>query len=394
MFVIAVLVLAGLFEVVACVSNVGAYPFDVVDATVDASSDGGVDGARGAPVPKGKRVLGIAVDFTDLDFPRRIDVARDAGAQTTDVTFGWNEIERPYDAGVADAADDADDGGPPDAGAPATTVISNQALHVVNLVLSDRRVEATLSIEAVGLEGSRAPADLAARPLDDAQLEARYDKLLDYVFSQLPDTTLTALVVASSVDAWLTADPRRAPAFAAFVAHVATHARTLRPGLKVGFAVDPLTAAARAADLAAAWRSSDFVAFDYISGPRLGGAQPTDSDVAKMITLADSAIGTKPVLLRQAGYPSSATGGPEGAQATFVTEVFRAWDRRADRILGLVFRELDDATPQQTAALAARTGRSDPGFLTVFGSLGMHDVKYREKPAFSVLRREARARGW
>lgn len=375
--------LAGVFVVVACGSDSGSDG-DAPDAANEAAADGAADVVV---VPRGQRLLGVAVDLTDLALPQRLDVARDAGAQATEVTFGWNEIERPYDAGEPDSGDP--DAGDPDAVAPPSTVLFNPGLHVVNLVLADRRVEAVLSVEAVGLEGSRAPSDLASVALDDPSLEARYDKLLDYVFSQIGDTKVSALLVASSADAWLAADSRRATALAAFVTHAAAHARTLRPALKVGFAVDARTSAARGADLAPAWSSSDFVAFDYVAG---GGGGSPEGDVAQMVATAGP---TKPVLLRQAAFPSSpVAGGSPDLQAAFVTEVFRAWDRRPGQMFGLVFRALDDATAAQAAATAARARRSDAGFLALLGSLGMHDLEFREKPAFTTLRREARARGW
>lgn len=375
---------------VACSSSGGAADApDVADAANEASVDGAADALV---VSRGQRLLGVAVDLDDLQLPQRLDVARDAGAQATEVTFGWDEIERPYDAGDPDSGDP--DAGDPDAAPPPTTVLFNPGLHVVNLVLADRRVEAVLSLEAVGLEGSRAPSELANAALDDPSFEARYDKLLDYVFSQIGDTKVSALLVASSVDAWLAADSRRAASLAAFVTHAGAHARMLRPGLKVGFAVDAQTSAARSADLAPAWSSSDFVAFDYVAGAGGGaaGGASAETDVAQMVAAAGP---TRPVLVRQAAFPSSAAaGGSPDLQAAFVREVFQAWDRRPAQMFGLVFRALDDASPAQAAATAARAKRSDPGFLALLGSLGMHDVEFREKPAFTALRREARARGW
>ena len=93
-------------------------------------------------VPKGARVLGLSVVIGDVDFLRNVQTARDAGARTTDVTFAWDEVERPYDAGAPDASDgagdDAGDAGP----ARSPTQIFHPLLHVANLVLSDQRFAA------------------------------------------------------------------------------------------------------------------------------------------------------------------------------------------------------------------------------------------------------------
>lgn len=368
------------------------------DASLDASLDAdaapdpadGADAARPV-VPRGARALGIAVAIDDTDFPSALVDAREAGAQTTNVTFGWNDIERPADAGAADASD-------PDAGAP-PTVLFNPAIHVVNLVLGDRRVEATLAVEAFDVGGSRAPADLAGMALDDPALGARYDALLDYVFSQLGDTKVNALLVATGADAWLTADAQRAAPLAAFVTRAAAHARTLRPGLKVGFTVDDLDAMrAQAAALAPAWTASDFVGVDYLPAAAVArGEMPAAFVSADFDRMAEAAPAGRPIVLRQAGYPTAAAAGPaasEENQGRFVAEVFAAWDRRPERFTSVVFRELADATAEEAAALALRRGRSDAPFLAALQSLGMRARDGREKQAFSALRREARSRGW
>ena len=368
-----------------------------------AIAEGGGSDAPLAPdasvVPRGARVLGLAVDYTDLNFPVNLDVARDAGAQTTEITFAWDDIERPYDAGAPDP--DAGDGGEADAAPPVTTRLFDPALHVVNLVLSDRRVEATLALEAFDVGGSRAPIDLAARPLNDAATLARYDALVDYAFDQLHDTKLTALVVASAADAWVAADAQRAPALAAFVSHVAARARSARPGLRVGFTVDSLDATVRQSSaLASAWAASDFAGVDYVPPVEVSSTHPA---IAALVSgdfarLASAIPAPRPILLRRAGYPSSPGAGSDDAtQAAFIVETFRAWDlawAAQPRIFGVIIRELDDATPTQAAALGARRKRSDSAFLALVGSLGMRATSGAEKPAFGVLRREARQRGW
>ena len=95
-----------------------ATPFDALSA-VDA-------GDAAPPVPKGSRVLGVSVAIDDSDFPSNLQIARDAGARTANAKLAWDEIERPYDAGAADASDDGGDGGT-EAGAP--TQLFNPLLH-------------------------------------------------------------------------------------------------------------------------------------------------------------------------------------------------------------------------------------------------------------------------
>jgi hypothetical protein len=350
------------------------------------------DAPDGPPRSRGTRVLGLEVSIDDTDLPSNSLAARDAGAETTGVTFGWNEIERPYDAGLPDAAE-------PDAAMPPPTTLFNPGLHVVNLVLSDRRLQAALAVEAFDVGGSRTPADLAGKPLDDPAVGARYDALLDYVFSQIGDTQVTALFVATGADVWVEADAQRAAPLAAFVARAAAHARALRPGLRVGITVDDLDrAGARSALLAAAWASSDFVGVDYVPSAAVArGDAPAAvvrADFDRMTTFAPAG---KPLFVRQAGYPTDPAAGPaasEENQAIFVGEVFAAWDRNPDQIAAIVFRELVDVTLEEASARASRRGVSDASFVALERSLGLRGRDGRMKQGSVVLRREATRRGW
>lgn len=366
-------------------------------ATADAS-EGGADGASDAGVvARGARVLGVAVAVEDLEFPPGVLAAREAGARSTNATFGWDEIERPIDGGAADAGGDTDpdaDAGD-DAGA-ASTQLFNPLLHVVDLVLSDSRTQLTLTVDALDVGGSRAPGVLAARPLDDPELGARYDRLTDYVLAQLPDTPLNALLVASSVDVALGADAAKHAAFARFVARAAAHAHAIRPALQVGFSVthEAVVDAQGAGRLAAAWAASDVIAITYLPGIAAAQARPVTEvgpDVDRLV--AALPVG-KPLLLHEVGYPTAAAaGGSEVSKAAFVTAAFAAWDRHATRIPILTFRELDDADGETAARLGKRAGRADAPFFAYLQSLGMRSGG-RAKPSLEAFIRDARARGF
>jgi hypothetical protein len=363
----------------------------------DAAADGDADFADATVVPKGARVLGVSVVIGDLDFLRNVQTARDAGARTTNVTFAWDEIERPYDAGAPDASDDAGDGG--EAGAARSpTQIFHPLLHVANLVLSDQRVAATVTIDAVDVGGSRAPAELATLALDDPELGTRYDRVLDYALDQLPDLDVSALFVASSVDVPLGDDAAKHAAFATFFTNAAAHVHALRPKVKVGFVVTSDGAVARKDRLAAAWAASDVIGVTYLPIDAAGRVSPASlvagAVAADVDRLLDALPAGKPILVREAGYPTApANGGDEAGQAAFVSAVFGAWDRHAARIPILTFRELFDSDPTTAAAIAARYGHSDPAFLAFLQSLGLRTAD-RAKPGFDALIGASRARGF
>jgi hypothetical protein len=386
---VAACALAGLLGGIAAGCSDDAEP---VRPTIDASYDSTtpVDGgAEGSVVAKGQRVLGLALPIGDVAFAGDVQIARDGGVRATNVTLPWDEIERPYDAGLPDAGDDdAGDGG-------TTTQIFNASLHVTNLILSENDTQALLAIAAVDASGSRAPVELQARPLDDLELAARYDKLTDYVLKSTPDVKVGALFVGTEVDVALGDDAAKHAAFATFVGRAAAKAHALRPGLKVGFTVTSDGLEARASRLAAAWAASDVVGITFLridAAAHVRSPAAVASDLDRILAAAPPG---KPIVLHEAGFPTSAAcGGDEAAQAAFVSAVFAAWDRHAERMPFVTFRELDDAPDETVAALATRYGRSDPPFLAFLGSLGLRTQNGRRKQASDVLIREARARGF
>jgi hypothetical protein len=393
MLVIAACAVAALFASIpaGCGDDANAGDAQAPDATEgpEAGDATTLDvGDAAPPLPKGSRVLGVAVAVDDLDFPNNVQIARDAGARTANTTFGWDDIERPYDAGAADdGGDAATDGGTP-------TQLFNPVLHIVNLVLSDSRVAVTLTVDALDVGGSRAPAELATRPLDDVEVGARYDRMIDYVLTQLHDVDVTAILVATSVDVPLGDDAAKHAAFATFLGRAAAHVHAVRPDLPVGFTVTASGAVARKGRLGAAWAAADVLGVTYFPIDAAAQVRPASEVGADVDALVAALPAGKPILLREAGYPTAAAcGGSDAAQAAFVTALFGAWDRHADRIPVVTFRELVDARPDTASAEALRSGRSDAAFLAFLWSLGLRGAG-GTKPGFDALISGARARGF
>jgi hypothetical protein len=357
-------------------------------------AESGVDAGEAGVIPRGARVLGLAVAIGDLEFQQNVRTARGAGAQTTNLSFAWDDVERTYDAGTPDASDDAgDDGG--DAGAAASpTQLFNPLLHVANLVLPDERMGAVVTLDALDAVGSRAPAELATRALDDADLATRYGRLSDYALDQLPDVSVTALFVASSADVLLGDDPAKHAAFATFVTRAVAHVHAARPKIKVGFVVTASGATSAKERLAAAWAASDVIGVTYLPVDAAAQAKPVTAVAADFDALVAALPPGKPIILREVGYPTAPEcGSSEAAQAAFVSAAFGSWDRHAGRISVMTFRELVDLDPGEAAALAQRAGRSDAAFIGFLGSLGLRSGT-QTKLGLGALIREGRARGF
>jgi len=373
---------------VAC-SDTATSAADVDAAQpADATADGAdADAAEATVVPRGARVLGVSVVIGDVDFQKNVQLIRDAGARTTNVTFAWDDVERPYDAG----APVSDDGGT-DASTP--TQIFNPLVHVTNLVLPDERMGATLTIDALDVGGSRAPAELAALPFDDVELATRYGRVTDYVLDQLPDTEITALFLGSAVDLPLGTDAAKHAAFASFVTRAVAHVHALQPKVKVGFVVSAAGAIAAKELLGPAWAASDVVGITYLPVDAAAQARPTSEVASDLERLLAALPVGKPIVIREAGYPTAPQCGSDpAAQAAFIRATFGAWDRHADRIPVVTFRELDDIGAIEAATLGRRRGRTDAPFLAFLQSLGLRGL-VTSKQGLATLNEEARARGF
>jgi len=244
--------------------------------------------ASAAIVPKGTRTLGVEVEIDSLAFPDQVRALIDAGARTTNASFTWDDVETPYDGGA-----DAD----------AATVIFNAGLHIVNLVLGTSDVRASFAIAALDAKGPRLPVDLVGRPLDDAEVLARYDVVTDYALSQLGDLQLDAYLVAVDADQTLGTNAAQWTAFAAFVDHTAKHARTKRANLKVGFVISAAALVEKKDLAAAAIAASDVVVV----------SQPSSFDA-----IVAAAPAGKPVFVHRIGLDAG--------------DAFGQWDRHVDRV--------------------------------------------------------------
>lgn len=256
-----------------------------------------LDAGRDAPgdaaiVAKGSRTLGVEVEIDSLAFPDQVRALVDAGARTTNASFLWTDIERPIDAGE-DAGADAEAG----------TQIFNAGVHIVNLILGTSDVRAVFAVAALDETGPRLPPDLAGRALDDVAVTNRFDAVTDYVFSQMPDLQLDAYLVAVDVDATLGTDAAKWGAFAGFVSKVGTHARSKRPGLRIGFVVSAAALVEKTNLAASALAAADVVVVSHPSSfDALVGAAPPG----------------KPIVVHRIALDAG--------------DAFGQWDRHADRI--------------------------------------------------------------
>ena len=325
-------------------------------------------------VPHGNRLLGIDVsEAAGEGFDRAFSVAREAGLQFTSLSLAWDDLEpRPGEF----SAD------------PNFLAIANQYYPAQDVPLA-------LTIAPIDTNRDRRPADLAGRPFDDPEVIARFERLLDDVFSQVSDLQLVVLAIGNEVDATLGSDAGAWARYQAFYESAAAHARQLRPGLPVGvkMTMEALTGAGR--ELAQSLNaSSDMILVTYYPLRPDFGVRPADEVAGDLSALA-SLYPDRPIGILEAGYPSSTTlASSEAQQAEFVRQLFRAWDAQGERIALLNFTWLTDAPPATIEAWTDYYGLDGPRFAAYLATLGLRHADGEPKPAFEMLADEAHARGW
>jgi hypothetical protein len=358
-------------------TRVNPVPFDAApDVTLDASIDGPPD----VVVPRGSRVLGLDIEAAeDGDYVAALARAKDAGIQSTNVTILWRDLEATGDGGVE-----------------AGITYFNPLLHIANLVFPPNEIKASLAIVAVDTVGPVVPPDLTGRPIDDPAVIDRFNLAQDYVFGEIADLSLTMYVIGNEIDAPFAGDPAKYAAYKTFFDAAAAHARSKRAALKVGPVLRLSGALADHDALRPLVASADFLGITYFPLDSNYSVRPPSTVHADLAQVAQL-FPDKPVLVREAGYPSSSVvGGSPDAQANFVQELYRAWDENAARVPLLTFFTMHEYSPNQVDDFAAYYGVSDPKFKEYFGTLGLRTFAGHgtDKPGWGAFQAGARARGW
>ena len=115
-------------------------------------------------------------------------------------------------------------------------------------------------------------------------------------------------------------------------------------------------------------------------------------DLAALVSAVPSQV---PIHLQEVGYATSPTcASSEVAQASFLCEVFAAWDAHADRIPRLSWLRLNDVSESQALALAGPYGTTATTFTEYLRTLGLHQVTGQAKAAYAALSTETARRGF
>ncbi len=324
--------------------------------------------------PKGDRILAIDVtDPADGDYDASITTALDAGAEALSLSLFWDDLET----------------------APGEYNPNPNWLAIANAYYPARGIAVDLVINPIDTNQNRLPDDLQDHPLDDPEVIERFNNLLDYVFTQIPDLDIAAFSIGNEIDGYLGTDAKKWKEYTAFYAATSAYARTLRSDLVIGTKgmFDGITG-----DSAAYFQTineySDAIFVTYYplnSDFTVREPSTVHEDFAKVVALYPD----KELYFLELGYPSSEKcDSSEAEQAEFITETFRAWDTHAEQIKAINFVWLNEIPTSSVRELENYYGFSNKGFAAYLGSLGFLNEDGSEKAAFGQLRAEAEARGW
>ena len=337
--------------------------------TIGALLVGPLQSASSAPA---MRRLGIDVQPTkDGDYDEAIHIAKEGGAQVVSLSFNWEDIET------------------------APNVYGNPNLSIANSYYPAQDVQVQLSIRPLDTNGPHVPIDLRDLPYDSPVVIARFDKMVDFVLSQISDVSLASLGIGNEVDAPLGADARKWAQYRRFFEAVRAHIKAKHAGLPIGVSTTfaGATGAIRSS-VKALNAATDWVMITYY--PLNGDFTAKDPAVVTrdFDRLTHLYAGRK-IAFVEAGYPSGgACESSESKQAEFVRRVFRAWDAHATQIPFLSFSWLSDKSPDDVERFTHYYAMDSAPFREYLQTLGMRTYEGKSKRSFETWKSEAKSRGW
>jgi hypothetical protein len=327
-------------------------------------------GAGAAPA-SAARVLSIDVNAArGGDYTAAFELALAAGLSEIGLSFPWTSIE--VAPGVYDNAD----------------------LGTANSFYPGYGVPVRLMISPVQTNMKVVPSDLGDTPFDDPELIARFNAMLDWVATQIPDVTVAGIILGNEYDVYLGQDPAAWAAYTAFYSATAAHARALWPGARISAeatlpgAIGPMLAYNRALN-----QHSDVLSVSYY--PLTPSFTVQSPQVVQGAFDQICALYVLPIDFEEIGYPSGDRNKSSPAQqAEFVHEVFLAWDRHAAQVRMVDFTWMHDLPPGVARLIGRIYGVRNPRFTAYIATLGLRNFDGTDKPAWTQLEVDAAARGF
>ncbi|MGE3799941.1 MAG: hypothetical protein AB7H80_02860 [Candidatus Kapaibacterium sp.] len=347
----------------------------VLLAGCSSSTDGNVD-RDSEPQRRGERILAVDVNEAEGEsYDAVVNRANSVGANTFSLSIGWDDLET----------------------APGIYNPAIDLLAIANAYYPTRSASVALMIGPIDTNNDRFPSDLKGKPFDDSAVVNRYKRLLDYIFSKIPDLDLAVLAIGNEVDVFLGNDVEAWATYQRFFKETASYARQLRPGLKVGVKVTLAgLRGTREKQARILNEKSDVILTTHY--PLNGDFTVQDpsvisADFNQVVELYPN----RSIWFMELGYPSSPVcNSSEEKQGEFIREVFSAWDKHREEINYISFGIMSDRSQEAVEEFARYYGLNDQIFLEYLRTLGLRTYPNggEDKVSWAVLKEESAKRGW
>jgi hypothetical protein len=268
---------------------------------------------------------------------------------------------------------------------------------IANAYYPPRHIQVSLRLATLDTNQNRIPADLQNKPFDDPAVISRFNRLVDYIFDQMPDVQISELSIGNEIDCSLGTDAAKWDQYIRFFMAAREHARERRKGLNVGASITFNGHVGKSLSFARAINQHADVAMVsyYPLTPDFKVREP--KTVHDDFNAICKQYLNQPVSFVEAGYPSgNHCDSSELMQRQFIDEIFAAWDEHAGQVQSVTFVWLSDASASSVEAWKHYYGLAAPAFLDYLSTLGLRTFKDTgaDKQAFGALKQEAQARGW
>jgi hypothetical protein len=328
--------------------------------------------------PKDSRILAMDVTMAeDNDYEKAFAIAKNAGIQAVTLSFDWKDIE----VGLRKYQD-------PD---------SN--LATANSYYPAKNVKVALDIRPIHTNRLAVPVDLEKTPFDDGIMIERFNQMIDYMLSKLPDLQLAALYIGSEIDIYIGENETLWRQYKTFYEATRQHVKKKHPALNVGVETtfSGLTASATRDPIQRLNEQSDIIGVSYYHVDSETFFVKDPKEIQSVFRDITALYPGRPIYFHQFGFPSSvALNSSEAKQQEFVRESFKAWDTYAEQIQFIAFAWLTDRSKEALDYFKRYYGLADNNFVEFLRTLGFRTYpgSGTDKETLRALRAEAKARGW
>lgn len=313
------------------------------------------------------RILMIDVNYaSDNDYDAAIELALSCGMQATSLSLQWDQIEvSPYEY--------QDPYG---------------YLEISNVYYPAFNISLALMIGPIDTVANRMPKDLQGKAFDDPEVVTRYQQMIDFVFSKIPDVHLVSFSIGNEVDVYLNSE-NKWDEYTEFFRQTKQHVNNLVPyvpvGVKATFGGHTQSAQSELENLN---QYSDAVFVTYYplkANFHVKDPSVIPSDFNQIVSLYPQ----KEIYLLEAGYPSGfeIIESSEEKQSEFITQVFESWDTYSSQIRLINFVWLHDISEETLEEYRQYYGSSNPGFLEYLATLGIRHYEGAAKSAYMTLKK-------